>query len=273
MLSAMPRRPLVPPQLTKGPFTLAEARQAGLERWHLDAASLRRLGPETYVASQVREAPLQRLQAAARRLPPNAAFSGLTAAWLHGIDVEPCDPIEATVRPDAGVSARSGIALRRSALGDNDVERCPGHARDVDPAHGGRGLLEAESDRGCRRSRCCIAQTSDTPRSADRLGGPSSRAARTPEPQARHRSRRAQSRIAYGIAAAHAHGSRRSAEDSAARRRSGARNADHRECRQRRHSSGRIGRERRAVAGYPRAADGLRTAEASLDFGAWAGSQ
>ena len=105
---------------------LAEARQAGLERWHLDAASFRRLGPETYVASQLPETPLQRLQAVARRLPPDAAFSGLTAAWLHGIDVEPCDPIEATVRPDAGVSARSGIALRRSALGDNDVTRVQG---------------------------------------------------------------------------------------------------------------------------------------------------
>src|SRR5438093_10828366 len=99
MLSAMPRRPLVPPQLTKGPFTRAEARQAGLERWHLDAASFRRLGPETYVGSLVRETPLQRLQAAARTLPPNAGFSGLAAAWLRGLDVVPCDTSAETRRP------------------------------------------------------------------------------------------------------------------------------------------------------------------------------
>lgn len=65
--------------------------------------------------------PMRRLAVAAGRLPDRAAFSGLTAAWLHGIDVTPCDPIEATVAPDAGVSARAGIALRRSALSQADV--------------------------------------------------------------------------------------------------------------------------------------------------------
>lgn len=54
------------------------------------------------------------------RLPPDAAFSGLTAAWLHGIDVTPDDPIEATAPKHAGVSGRAGMMLRRSDL-RNDV--------------------------------------------------------------------------------------------------------------------------------------------------------
>lgn len=70
--------------------------------------------------------PIHRLDAARRRLPPTAAFSGLTAAWLHGLDVRPCDPIEVTVPEDAGVSGRSGIALRRSALRKSDVVRVRG---------------------------------------------------------------------------------------------------------------------------------------------------
>lgn len=63
------------------------------------------------------------LAAARRRLPDGAAFSGLTAAWLHGLDVSPAAPIEATVPPTARVSVRSGIKLRRSSLGPDDVVR------------------------------------------------------------------------------------------------------------------------------------------------------
>lgn len=74
-----------------------------------------------YVWSELRDDPMHRLEAARRRLPTGAAFSGLTAAWLHGIDVAPCDPIEATVSSAAGVSARVGIALRHSTLKNRDV--------------------------------------------------------------------------------------------------------------------------------------------------------
>jgi len=117
----MPRHPNVPLKLTRGPFTVADARRAGLDRWHLEASCWKRVGPETYVWSELADAPLHRIEAARRRLPPGAAFSGLTAAWLHGADVDPCDPIEATVHPEAGVSGRSGMVLRRSVLGEGDL--------------------------------------------------------------------------------------------------------------------------------------------------------
>jgi len=55
------------------------------------------------------------------RLPPAATFSGRTAAWLHGIDVEPCDPIEVTIPKESGAAARAGLIVRRAALPKSDV--------------------------------------------------------------------------------------------------------------------------------------------------------
>ena len=57
-----------------------------------------------------------RLQAAKRRLPPAAVFSGRTAAWLHGLDVGPSERIEVTVPKSLGVTTRSGMVVRRSVL-------------------------------------------------------------------------------------------------------------------------------------------------------------
>jgi very-short-patch-repair endonuclease len=115
------RKALLPTTLLKLPFTTAEAMRAGLERWHLEGSSWTRLGPSTYVRTGLHEDPMHRLAAASRRMPPGFAFSGLTAAWLHGLDVAPCDPIEVTVPEDAGVSACAGVAIRRSTLPRGDL--------------------------------------------------------------------------------------------------------------------------------------------------------
>jgi len=107
--------------LLHGPFTVEDARRAGLDRWHLEGSSWTRVGPSTYLWNRLGDDPMHRLEAAKRRLPPGAAFSGLTAAWLHGLEVVPCKPIEATVPEEAGVSARAGISIHRSALAKGDV--------------------------------------------------------------------------------------------------------------------------------------------------------
>ncbi|TMB97886.1 MAG: DUF559 domain-containing protein [Chloroflexi bacterium] len=117
----MPRRPVVPVELTAGPFTLADARRAGLDRWHLEGATWRRTGPGTYVWAALAESPTLTLNAASLRLPPSAAFSGSTAAWLHGIDIEPCDPVEVTIPKGSGASALSGLVVRRAALPESDI--------------------------------------------------------------------------------------------------------------------------------------------------------
>lgn len=117
----MSRTPRIPKELSRGPFTLADARRHGLERWHLQGAGWRRIGPGTYLPAGVEETPETAVQAASRRLPPGAAFSGLTAAWLHGLDVEPCNPVEITVAAPTTVSSRVGMLVRRRALPKKEV--------------------------------------------------------------------------------------------------------------------------------------------------------
>jgi len=121
MLEAMGRTPFAPARLLARPFTTAEAREVGLERWHLRSKRWQKLGPRTYAPTELDSSPELRLDAASLRLPTVAAFSGRTAAWLHGMDVEPCDPIEATVPSGFGVWTRSGLAIRRAVLSDDDV--------------------------------------------------------------------------------------------------------------------------------------------------------
>jgi very-short-patch-repair endonuclease len=122
----MPHKHFMPPQLTCGPFTLDEAKRAGLTRWQLEGTAWTRLGPSTYIATGLAGDPMQTITAALRRLPTAAAFSGLTAAFLHGLDVPPCSPIEATVPEGAGISARAGMALRRSTFSKGDIVRVRG---------------------------------------------------------------------------------------------------------------------------------------------------
>lgn len=111
MLDGMPRRPLVPRELTNGPFTLAEARLAGLTRWHLQGSSWRRLRPGTYAWVGLSETPALRLEAVRLNRPASAAFSGKTAAWLHGLDVAPLEPIETVLAgfDDCDVVIRRGF--------------------------------------------------------------------------------------------------------------------------------------------------------------------
>ena len=121
MVSSMSRQAVVPEELRCGPFTVAEAMQAGLTRRQLRSASWRRITTGLYVWAEVAESPTLVLAAACRRLPPGAAFSGRTAAWLHGLDVPPCDPVEVTVPCASGVATRAGVRVRRSILGQSDV--------------------------------------------------------------------------------------------------------------------------------------------------------
>jgi hypothetical protein len=121
MLKRVSRRPFVPLELTRGPFTLAEARRAGLARWHLEGASWRPLGAAIYVWAGLPETPVLKLEAARLRMPASAAFSGKTAAWLHGLDVAPCEPIEVILPGDGEGWERGGVKVRRVELDDCDV--------------------------------------------------------------------------------------------------------------------------------------------------------
>ena len=115
----MPRAPRVPAELTRGPFDLEEARRHGLTRYHLRAASWRSLGGGFYAFCEIADQPLVRLAAAARRLPSGAVFSGRTAAWLHGLDLAPCNPIEVTLPLATPHRGLAGIWIQHSA----EIER------------------------------------------------------------------------------------------------------------------------------------------------------
>jgi very-short-patch-repair endonuclease len=112
----MARTPCIPPELTKGPFTLEEARAAGLTLSALTSKAWRRLGAELYCVAQLKEDPWQLLSAWQRSLPAEFAFAGATAAWLFGLDVEPTDPVEIVVPPESGIRPRVGLTVRRCEL-------------------------------------------------------------------------------------------------------------------------------------------------------------
>jgi len=117
----MARRLPVPRALRRRPFTIAEARAAGISWDNLQSANYRRLPAGIYVAANLADTPLLHLAAVRLRLPPTAVFSGLTAAWLHGLEVSPPDPIQVTLPARSSLAMRAGVRVRRTGLGARDV--------------------------------------------------------------------------------------------------------------------------------------------------------
>jgi Protein of unknown function (DUF559) len=121
MLGSMPPRHSVPAALRNRPFTAAEASGLGVSRGRLRGRLYRRLGSGLYRWVGLQESSHLVLRAVARRLPAGAAFSGRTAAWLHGLDVTPCDPIELTIPEPIGSGRRAGAHVRRAALTGEEI--------------------------------------------------------------------------------------------------------------------------------------------------------
>ena len=125
------RAPRIPPELTKRPFSLDEARQAGLSPRSLRGRSWRRLASELYCWRGLDLGPWSLIHGWSRRLPPNAIFAGRTAAWLMGIDIDPT-PIEVIVPVTSGVRSRPGLVV---------------HRRDFRPVVNVRGFRVTPADR------------------------------------------------------------------------------------------------------------------------------
>jgi len=144
----MEARPLHEVDFKKRPFFLADARRVGM-RWHdLQTTEWRRVGYGQYASIRLRQDVRLTLEAVVQRLPAGSAFSGHTAAWILGLDLPPCDPIEVTVRRDVPVRARIGIKLRRAALPESDVSVVRGFPttsklRTVRDLGSGRDLIES----------------------------------------------------------------------------------------------------------------------------------
>jgi very-short-patch-repair endonuclease len=116
----MGRHPLVPAELTQRPFSLAEARGAGLTREQLAGSMWRRVGHGVYAWSGIPDTPMRAIAAVRARLPAGAAFAGRTAGWLHGLDLPPCDPIQVIVPAPSGMTAR-GLWISRARLDAGEV--------------------------------------------------------------------------------------------------------------------------------------------------------
>jgi very-short-patch-repair endonuclease len=66
-----------------------------------------------------------KLRAATLRVP-GGVFSGLTAAWLHELPVNPSEPVEMTLPPGAPIAGRASMRIRRATLAEKDVKTAKG---------------------------------------------------------------------------------------------------------------------------------------------------
>jgi very-short-patch-repair endonuclease len=117
----MSRAPSIPAALTRTPFSLEEARRAGLTLSSLRGKAWRRLGAELYCWQGLRHDPWLHLSALHRTLPAEAVFAGATAAWMFGLDLDPIAPVEIIVPLDCSIRSRAGVGVRRCELLARDV--------------------------------------------------------------------------------------------------------------------------------------------------------
>jgi Protein of unknown function (DUF559) len=115
------RTPCIPRELAGRPFTLEEARAAGLTLSALRGKVWRRIGAELYCLAELGDNPWLLLGAWHRSLPPEAAFAGATAAWLFGLDLEPTNPVEIVVPTRCGTRSRVGLSVRHCELLSTEV--------------------------------------------------------------------------------------------------------------------------------------------------------
>ena len=104
----------VPAELRGGPFSVADALTAGLSRKDLRSHRWRRVRRGFYVWVSLADDADHELLAVSRTLPEQATFSGLTAAWLHGLEFGPGKPLEVTLPNGIGISGRASLRVRRA---------------------------------------------------------------------------------------------------------------------------------------------------------------
>src|SRR5258708_35292329 len=95
----MGRTPRIPLALKQRPFSLYEARKAGLTLSSLTSQAWQRIGPELYRWNELSEDPWLTLTALRNMLPPEAIFPGAAATCLPHLDLQPTNPVEAPLPP------------------------------------------------------------------------------------------------------------------------------------------------------------------------------
>lgn len=116
ILLRMPRLQEIPHQLKSGPFTVSHAEELGFSRQRLRGRNWKRLAWATYIWAGVAGDLRSELTALRSRLPPGAVYSGVTAARLHGIDVDAGSVVDITVPLGVSVRVRPGIVVHNATL-------------------------------------------------------------------------------------------------------------------------------------------------------------
>jgi very-short-patch-repair endonuclease len=116
-------RPLVPAQLRDKPFTTATARDLGVSKRALQGSEWRHLFREVWVHASVEDSVAVRIAAARLVLGDEGFLCGLTAAWIHGIDVQDRRASLAWMGRPTGSwrRPRAGCLVREITVADDDL--------------------------------------------------------------------------------------------------------------------------------------------------------
>ncbi|HVW81455.1 MAG TPA: type IV toxin-antitoxin system AbiEi family antitoxin [Mycobacteriales bacterium] len=121
-------RAKTPKELLNGPFTTAQARQAGLGRGALRSSPWRNVFRDVWVHESFEDSRQLRLDAVRLVLGDHAFVCGHTAAWLHGIDARDRRSGLVWVGCPTGsrLRTRSGCYTREVTVDADDVEDLDG---------------------------------------------------------------------------------------------------------------------------------------------------
>ena len=103
------------------PFSLAEARAAGVTPRALEGRQWIRLGRKLYCWRGWHDDPWEILAGWHRTSAPAITFGRRTAAWMHGLDFRLFDPVEVIAPTTTRVRTSFGRDVRRSDLTQEDV--------------------------------------------------------------------------------------------------------------------------------------------------------
>lgn len=117
------RRPCVPAALCSQPFTAEQAAAHGLTGDQLRSAPWRQVFHRVWVHADLPDSRSLRLQAARLIIPPYGVVCGLSAAWLHGVDVLRLDDLDLHVSFPRGRRTRSrpGLRVCQETLHPSDI--------------------------------------------------------------------------------------------------------------------------------------------------------
>jgi len=110
----------VPKGAFTGPFTLDDARAAGLSRGALRGSAWRRIASRLYVPTSGPMDTWKLLKTWKRLLPTEAVFSARTAVWMHGLPLKVSDVVYVVTPPRTTIH-RAGVLARRCRLAESDV--------------------------------------------------------------------------------------------------------------------------------------------------------